>query len=111
MTKPLKLKLRDAKRIAIELWTWLAETGKCKEDWPGYEKYGKMFADCPFCEYNRQFNENKVICECCPYYKVYGHCCDDGEPYFLWLKAETDEERKRYAGEFLARLKTLEKEG
>lgn len=105
MTKPLKLKLKDAKRIAIELWTWLEETGKKKEDWPDWEKYGRMFACCPLCEYALQFSKS---CGHCPYCKVFEQCTDFGSPYVNWRLSRADREAHKYhAGKFLAQLKTL----
>jgi len=109
MTKPLKLKLKDAKRIAIELWAWCEETGKKKEDWPDWEKYGRMFSCCPLCEYAIQFFDGEGgYCMHCPYCKVYERCTNFGTSYENWRLSKADrEDRKYYAGKFLAQLKTL----
>ncbi|GAH13108.1 unnamed protein product, partial [marine sediment metagenome] len=68
----MRLTKKKAIEIAIELWTWLAETGaKYKGDWVGWEeKYGEMEADCPFCEYSDRWGDDE--CESCPYFQRFG---------------------------------------
>jgi len=103
----MKLTRKKAIAISIELWTSLAETGKHKWDWGGWRKYGLMAAYCPFCEFSAQ--QEGMGCDSCPYYQEFGDCVDD-TPYRLWCNAETEEERKKYAKEFLAQLLYLKGE-
>lgn len=67
--KKFRLTKKKAKEICIELWTWLAETGNnYKGDWPGWNKYGRMQGDCPFCEYDTR---HLGACDSCPIYQTY----------------------------------------
>lgn len=107
----MRLTKKKAIEIAIELWTWMAETGEAlKRNWPGWEKYGQMDADCPFCEYaDRRPIPGEDFCFSCPYYQVFGACCEDDSYtlYDKWDSAETIEDRKKYASLFLKELKQL----
>lgn len=107
----MKLSRKKAIALCIELWEWLAKTGKKKEDWPNWEKYGDIQDDCWFCEYatqRRQVNKNDgSICIYCPYYKKIGIKCfyslfDD------WDYAKTPLARKKYAKLFLEQIKSIE---
>lgn len=109
-----RLTRTDAIKISKELWTWLAETGSNdKEDWLGWDKYGRMWAACALCEYANQrlgFKEGEA-CQYCPYYMKFGFCqADDVEalsPYDRWEGEETHKDRKKYAKLFLEQLETL----
>ena len=108
----MRLTRKRAILLSIELWTWLAETGGEKEDWPGWETNGgqhpECYSDCFLCEYsNRQLGGYSPVCPACPYCAVYGKCYRDDAPYDKWDLAETVEERKQYAQEFLEELKKL----
>ena len=79
----MRLTRKKAIELCIELWTWLAETGKYRREWPEWEKYGDILNYCWFCEYldyrRRQNKETiytvKLPCEkYCPWYKKYGAC-------------------------------------
>ena len=54
----MRLTREKALRICRDLWIWMAQEKKSgldhKKDWPGWEKYGEMKADCPCCEYNHR---------------------------------------------------------
>jgi len=96
----MKLTRKKAIELCIELWTWLAKTGKYKEDWPKWKEYGKKLHNCWFCAY-------KKMCSLCPYYQKYGHCNSADTYYNKWKDAKTSRTRKKYAKLFLAQIKTL----
>jgi len=91
---------------SIEQWTWLAETGKKKQDWPEWEKYDDVSCNCFLCEYN-EGTDTDESCGACPLYKKFGNCENEETPYMNWLYAKTPEDRKKYALEFLEQLKQL----
>jgi len=99
----MKLTRKKALEICIELWTWLAETGRQKTRWEGWEKYGKMESNCPFCELTKKSTD----CERdCPIGQgEWQHCGDMG--FFDWDDATTKTQRKKYAKIFLERLLEL----
>ena len=101
----MRLTRRKALDIAIELWTWLAETGKEKDDWPGWEKYEEMEGGCPFCEYSARHGRG---CDC-PFGFVvqpYGNCY--ATPFDDWEGAELKSgDKKRFAAAFLSELKSI----
>ena len=104
----MNLTKKEAIELSIELWTWIAETGKEKEDWPGWEESGGQHAechqDCFLCEYTIT---KMGGCYSCPYYTMYGLCHEIDTPYYNWTDADTKEDLKRYAQEFLEQLKAL----
>lgn len=100
----MRLSRKRAIELCIELWTWLAETGKFKKDWPGWKKYTALHY-CWFCEYSEQKADN--LCDECPLGGDYMEC---NNLYFCkWKMAKTDKDRKKYAGLFLEQIRTLEK--
>lgn len=102
----MRLTRKKAIEISIELWTWLAETGKeCKHSWPGWEKYVHMSNYCPLCEYVGRKCRDEAFCSSCPYYKVFGYCILGY--YDKWYNAETIGNRMKYATMFLEQLKQL----
>ena len=98
----MKLTRKKAIVLCIELWEWLALTGKEKEEWSEWEKYGDIQDLCFFCEYV----QGKNGCMSCPSYKKFGYCSDG--VYTKWANAKTPRTRKKYAKLFLGQLKTLE---
>ena len=90
-------------RISKELWGDLAESGGLKEDWTeGWEKYGKMVSDCPYCEYQVSHQSD---CENCPIWEKYSGC---SRTYYRdWLWGATLENRKKFARLFLIQLEAL----
>ena len=107
---------RKAIELSCELWEWLAKTGKKKRDWPGWEENGGKYPDregnrCFLCNYVPSHNSSCM--EACPYCIAYGSCCEKADsPYILWLRSPAmSDEKKHYAGEFLAQLQTLLEEG
>ena len=105
-TKPLRLTRKKSIQICIELWTWLAETGRQKTGWPGWGKYGRMSCGCPFCEYAER-KHGFASCDDCPYFEKFKSCDSDDAPYEKWFDAETLTQRKKYAKAFLAQLEQL----
>jgi len=84
-----RLSKREALRICVQLWDWLAEDEtrhKCA--WPGWKKVGAMKLDCPLCEYSHQFS-GTPICVNCPL-RGYGAwpvagCYLSPSAFFAWL--------------------------
>lgn len=105
----MRLTKKKAIELSIELWTWLAETGEeFKSLWSGWDKYGEPDNDCFLCEYQgRHETKSTEACSLCPYYKIFGDCTNANMPYENWWSAETIEDRKKYAREFLEQLKQL----
>lgn len=100
----MRLTLKNAIKWTKELWAWLAETGKRKEDWPEWEKYGEMAADCFLCEYANRHGHG---CSVCPYDRRFGYCSNEGTYFNLWDNSVTAEDRKKYAALFLKQLEEL----
>ena len=50
----MRLTRKKAIELCIELWAWLAKTGKRKWAWPEWEKYEEIENDCWFCEYDKK---------------------------------------------------------
>ena len=102
----MKLTKKKAIELSIELWTWLAETGENKNEWPEWKRHGGQYEecehDCFLCKYDD--------CNCgkCPYPKHYKVLCDDdGTPFSRWFDSRTKQGRKKYAKQFLEQLKEL----
>ncbi len=119
----MRLTRKKAIELCILLWTWLAKTGKKKENWPEWAKYDVVIEHhsyCWFCYYDNHTEAGGKRarggeCIFCPYRKKFGyHCNDDGydedNPQTLfnkWDEAETLRTRKKYAGLFLKQIKSL----
>ncbi len=109
----MRLTKKKSIKLSIEHWEWLAETGKLKEDWPEWDKYGglnkfnyceNVTAFCFLCEYSKYFScEDK-----CPYCIKFGNCCAASSPFSKWDVVESQQTRKKYAKEFLEQLKQLQ---
>ncbi len=96
----MRLTKQKAIDISIELWEWLAETGKHKQDWEGWEKYEGMEDDCALCEW---ITRSKLDCVSCPVRDCHALA------YGNWVCATSSRERKKYAKLFLTQLKELKK--
>ncbi|KKN64724.1 hypothetical protein LCGC14_0488560 [marine sediment metagenome] len=111
----MKLTEKKAIELTLELWRWLAETGKNKCDWPGWEINGGIHSKvqdyCFFCEYAVTHRKNGE-CWACPYQKKFGDCQgqDEDTPYDLWEQARTPKANKKYAQQLVGQLETLLKE-
>ncbi len=107
----MRLTKKKAIELCIEFWTWCTKTGKRKEEWPDWEKYGEIADYCWFCEYSFQRrnvskSEDKPICAFCPYYKAIGKKCY--QSYFAkWDNARFPRTRKKYAKLFLEQIRKL----
>ena len=108
----MRLTRKKSIELCIVLWTWLAKTGKLKEEWPGWKKHRYALNGCWLCEYSYQRQRaNKSsrlqsFCIFCPYYKAICKECF-GSYYGNWADAKTPQTRKRYAKLFLEQIKTL----
>ena len=99
---------KKALDITIELWEHLVETGnEFKGDWPKWEEYGWMLADCPLCAYYRPRGGNN--CRTCPLAdrEAKGNYGCWGYSFGLWFSAKTKRTRKKYAKLFLEELRKL----
>ena len=108
-----RLTRKKAIQICKELWTWLAETGKDKTEWPEWEKHSRMHSNCPLCEYVRREDNYRFggsYCFTgCPYCEKFGRpCTRNNSPYTKWKRADSANERKETAKAFLAQLEQLE---
>ncbi len=103
----MKLTKKKALEIAIELWEWMVDNpGKFKLEWPGWEVYGEMEGDCPFCEYDNR-HPFKRKCNC-PLKEKYDSCF--ASAFGEWDEANEEEDAEAghaAAVEFLAQLKEL----
>ncbi len=107
----MKLTRKKAIELCIEMWTWLAETGKRKFEYPFPEEQLKYAgndypeAHCWFCEYCLQHKDDN--CKGCPL----GGDPNDPEcdklAYDKWDEAQTPRTRKKYAKLFLGQIKSL----
>ena len=100
----MRLTKKKAIEESIELWEWLAETGKEKEDWPEWNEDENILNDCFFCEYSYR-RSGALGCKYCPL----GRDCYD-TAFGKWDKARTRPTKKKYARLFLAELKELKEE-
>ena len=107
----MKLTRKKAIELCIELWTWCAETGRVKRNWPRWKEFmTKEEADdcnhCWFCFYDNTKSGN---CTHCPLGAIYSHCnlkygkCE----FYHWMQAITTGQRKKYAKLFLEQIKSL----
>lgn len=106
----MRLTRKKSIELCILLWTWLAETGKKKYDWPEWVNYGEIKNECWFCEYCKyRDNASKgpyLGCKRCPLVKSLGvNCFDNDSFYDKWENAETPRARKKYAKLFLGQIK------
>lgn len=107
----MRLTRKKAIALCIELWEWLAETGKRKDDWPGWKKYGYVYLLCFFCEYGQQRRQKnksqKSLCIVCPLYQLKPPKGCYSSAYKKWADAITPRSRKKYAKLFLAQIKEI----
>jgi len=113
----MRLSRKKAIELCIELWTWLAETGLRKDDWPDWPKYQDteaIVAYCWFCYYQEQQIERYApddelnkdnVCRYCPLASIRTGCGKDDSPYLKWLTAKTPKTRKKYAKLFLGQIR------
>jgi hypothetical protein len=105
----MRLSRKKAIELCIALWEWLAKTGKYKEAWPEWDKYGNITCDCWFCEYDerqKKRHKEKRACIYCPFRRKWDvHC---SKTFFEnWEDAKTPRTRKKYAKLFLAQIKEI----
>ena len=97
-----RLTRKRALTLSIELWTWLAETGLQKYEWPGWAKFGPVGGDCFLCEYS-----GNIECDRCPYNIHFHHNCFEESAYTDWERARNKRFRKQHAAKFLNELKQI----
>lgn len=100
--------LRQMRRNHIDLWTWLASTGKRKQEWPQWKENGGPIEDgpsgnhCFACDATKVCN--KGVSDCPVEWSTgIGSCNSPLSEYGLWLATSDIEVRKRLA----ARIATL----
>ncbi len=98
----MRLTKKRAIDLTIELWEWLAETGKERGGWGGWDKYGEHAWNCFLCKYDSRKRTN--ICNSCPYYIMFGSCSKLGTPYQKWHSEVVTTTRKKYAKLFLEQM-------
>ncbi len=111
----MKLTRKKAIELCIELWTWLAKTGRDKPEWPDWEKYESISLYCWFCEYDNRQRERygkSELCLYCPLARELGVKCEakveEGKTlYDKWSEAKTPRTRKKYALLFLGQIQSL----
>jgi len=108
----MRLTRKRAIELCIELWEWLAETGREKEDWPRWEEFGDILSHCWLCEYDRRqcIRYHRLgedwYCYYCPYNKKFGRCDENSNTlYSSWSRQDNEEGSKKYAKLFLAQIK------
>lgn len=93
-------------RITLELWEWLAETGRRKGGWPGWKKYGRMLCGCPLCEFYRRGGDGDCELGRCPLAQQREYGCHQWG-FSVWDIATTKTQSKKYAKLFLEQLRRL----
>jgi len=103
----LKLTKEKAIDIAIDLWTYLAETGGdevSKAEWLTNNGYLDFDCDCSLCEYDVLYGNG--TCHNCPLWQRFTYCSSLSS-FSRWLRAKTADARKKYAKRFLVIIKEL----
>ena len=118
-----KLSRKIAIQKTLEMWKWLAKTGKDKDDYFAGNRMVQPTSQCYLCEYAEQqdlkHGRGNVECPPCPYFQLYGRCISSGygteyTPYAQWVRASTTfvgivdvTDVKRWAKEIVEQLETL----
>lgn len=96
----------NAKEYHHMLWSWLAKTGKRKEQWPNWESnYGyvkEVFARCFACEESMQ-KRVKSVCVNCPIdwkFNSFGQNCANSV-YGEWARTHDKEKKMAFARKVL----------
>ena len=111
----MRLTRKNSIELCIELWTWLAKTGKEKgeyvftEEHAGYcKRYEKEPCSlCWFCEYGSRKVGGWRKCESCPIKEDGPYQCLHYTAYGSWERSKQTRTRKKYAKLFLAQIKAL----
>ncbi len=99
------LEKEQSVELSIQVWTFCMKTGKEKCDWPEWNKYSKIEADCFCCEYASQKDGGFANgCSKCPLVTELGQRCYS-LGYGEWISTGNIERRKVYAAEFLTNIK------
>ena len=105
-----KLDLRTAIELALEQWSWIAETGSADEiEWPRWKSLLINSLN-PLCEYAaRKAKRYGSFSQCnyCPYKVYFQKRCDDaGRPYHNWRRSYEE----YFANGFIKELAELRKQ-
>ena len=103
----MRLTKKKAIELSIELWEWLKKTGKYKYEWPRWDKYGEMLANCFLCQWSVERTYKSIGCGYCPIAKKFKGNCETTF-YWKWNSSITEQDRKKYASLFLAQLKEIQ---
>ena len=101
----MRLTKKEALDLSIELWEWLAETGKQKDEWSNWEKHGGTENDCFLCEYAVHHPSKGGLCNCPLADDEHSGCYDTA--FGDWVLSHNHEDRKKYARGFLTQLKGI----
>lgn len=105
------MKPLEAKRLSVDLWTWLAETGEDKEDWPRHSEIDKLENWCPLCEIflpSILSNCDESDCPLAFDNNDAGGCT--GGLFSKWQVTSNRVTRKKLAGRILTLIKAWEPE-
>lgn len=73
----MRLTKRKAVEITKELWEWVGNSRQPKYEWPRWNEYGRMWNDCPLCEYGgRHATSDESPCLKCPLLGMWTEDCD-----------------------------------
>lgn len=88
----MKLTEKKAVKLSMDMWRWLSETGKPKDDYPQYEKFDidLMESDCPCCEYYRGLERICALGKCPLKKDSLCGFAEAGSAYWLWETAVLD---------------------
>ncbi len=109
--------LMEAVELSIEVWSFLTETGKNKEDLPveTYDKIRFMSGRCPLCEYRLENSQGHGCGSCI--LRINGlFCGEQGHPFKMWKALHDAEQesdiklKKELAGKIASRLKCWRQE-
>ncbi|MEJ2650175.1 MAG: hypothetical protein P8016_17415 [Sedimentisphaerales bacterium] len=116
----MRLTKKKAIELTIEMWKFLAETGKEKGNWPGWKKYklDRHYYEnaCFLCQWVMNQNHIKRIyeffddpdCKYCPLFKRTKESCYDVHSlYQEWFKVIDIELKKNHAKKLLEFMRKM----
>ena len=117
MPRRKALTLEQALIHSIEIWSWLRDSGcDTKSEWAGWANHTEIRNDCFLCEFTarRKRTKSYVFLNDCPRYcpvakeLAVDYACEEKDTsYTCWHKAESAEDKKKYAGQFVAELEAM----
>lgn len=107
----MRLSRKKAIKLCIEVWSWCAETGRIKKNWPRWKDFmtKKEAYDCHYCWFCLYDSKKGNSCKNCPLTEIYGHCniLTGGCEFYYWNRATTISARKKYAKLFLGQIRSI----